>query len=135
RAAGVRPAQNCAPQRPPRSSENAVAPLPLYWTLLYYNVHCSTMERLGLMTSDSEWLDIAQAAALLRVSEASLRRWTNGGRLPCRRIGGRRGRRFPRAGLMGVLGGGASAAAAGPGLAFYAGDLGGPPQAGNFIGE
>jgi len=41
------------------------------------------------MTSDSEWLDIAQAAALLRVSEASLRRWTNGGRLPCRRIGGR----------------------------------------------
>jgi len=29
------------------------------------------------MASDSELLDIAQAAALLRVSEASLRRWTN----------------------------------------------------------
>jgi predicted site-specific integrase-resolvase len=34
------------------------------------------------MAFDSELLDIAQAAALLRVSEASLRRWTNAGRLP-----------------------------------------------------
>jgi len=34
------------------------------------------------MVSDSELLDIAEAAALLRVSEASLRRWTNSGVSP-----------------------------------------------------
>jgi excisionase family DNA binding protein len=45
-------------------------------------------------------LDIAEAAALLRVSEASLRRWTNTGLLPCLRIGGRRERRFRRADLL-----------------------------------
>ena len=60
------------------------------------------------MAFDSELLDIAQAAALLRVSEASLRRWTNAGRLPCRRIGGRRERRFRRADLMAFLEGDAS---------------------------
>lgn len=49
------------------------------------------------MAFDSELLDIAQAAALLRVGEASLRRWTNAGRLPCRRIGGRRERHGARA--------------------------------------
>src|SRR5947199_4975015 len=87
------------------------------------------------MTSDSELLDIAEAAALLRVSEASLRRWTNGGRLPCRRIGGRRGRRFRRADLMAFLEGDASATPASHVCAFYSSDLGRTPQGANFIGE
>src|SRR5438094_9198983 len=89
----------------------------------------------GLMTSDSEWLDIAQAAALLRVSEASLRRWTNGGRLPCRRIGGRRGRRVPRGGLMGVPGGGGRGAAAGHRFGLFASGPGGPGAGGHLVRE
>src|SRR2546428_9326635 len=50
-------------------------------------------------------LDIKEAAAFLRVSETSLRRWTNAGRLRCFRIGGRRERRVRRADLEAVLGG------------------------------
>ncbi|OLC08841.1 MAG: hypothetical protein AUH41_07175 [Gemmatimonadetes bacterium 13_1_40CM_66_11] len=50
-------------------------------------------------------LDIKEAAAFLRVSETSLRRWTNAGRLRCFRIGGRRERRFRRADLEAFLGG------------------------------
>src|SRR5258706_12229565 len=53
----------------------------------------------------AELLDIREAAALLRVSETSLRRWTNAGRLPCLRVGGRRERRFRRGGLLGFLSG------------------------------
>jgi excisionase family DNA binding protein len=52
---------------------------------------------------DEELLDIAQAAALLQVSETSLRRWTNAGRLACFRVGGRRERRFQRAELLAFL--------------------------------
>jgi transcriptional repressor of dcmA and dcmR len=55
------------------------------------------------MGAEPELLDIAQAAALLQVSEASLRRWTNSGQLPCLRVGGRRERRFRRADLMAFL--------------------------------
>ncbi|MGE0159142.1 MAG: MEDS domain-containing protein [Gemmatimonadales bacterium] len=47
-----------------------------------------------------ELLDIKGAAALLKVSETSLRRWTNAGRLPCLRVGRRRERRFRRADLL-----------------------------------
>ena len=71
-----------------------------------------------LMAFDSELLDIAQAAALLQVSEASLRRWTNRGRLPCLRIGGRRERRFRQADLMAFLEPDASALPAGHLCAF-----------------
>jgi len=53
----------------------------------------------------AELLDIREAAALLRVSETSLRRWTNAGRLPCLRVGGRRERRFRRADLLAFLSG------------------------------
>ena len=56
----------------------------------------------------NELLDIAQAAALLNVSETSLRRWTNSGRLPCLRIGQRRERRFRRGDLLAFLQGQAS---------------------------
>jgi transcriptional repressor of dcmA and dcmR len=49
---------------------------------------------------DDELLDIRQAAELLKVSETSLRRWTNAGRLACLRVGRRRERRFRRADLL-----------------------------------
>jgi excisionase family DNA binding protein len=61
------------------------------------------------MTSDLEdpyvidLLDIRQAATLLKVSETSLRRWTNAGTLPCLRIGGRRERRFRREDLLAFM--------------------------------
>ena len=87
------------------------------------------------MTSDSEFLDIAQAAALLRVSEASLRRWTNSGRLRCRRIGGRRERRFRRTDLMALLEGDVSETPASHVCAFYASDLGRTRQAASLVGN
>src|SRR5207245_9083163 len=61
------------------------------------------MVRDSAMTQQSELLDIAQAAAFLHVSRMSLRRWTNAGRLPCFRVGGRRERRFRRADLLALL--------------------------------
>ena len=51
----------------------------------------------------NELLDIARAAALLNVSETSLRRWTNSGRLSCLRIGQRRERRFRRDDLLAFM--------------------------------
>ncbi len=84
---------------------------------------------------DSELLDIAEAAALLRVSEASLRRWTNGGRLPCRRIGGRRERRFRRADLMAFLEGDASETPASHVCAFYTSDQARTRHAASFLGK
>jgi len=55
------------------------------------------------MENHSELLDIRQAAEFLRVSEMSLRRWTNAGRLGCFRVGGRRERRFRRADLLAFM--------------------------------
>src|SRR5258708_6028007 len=55
------------------------------------------------MTDKPELLDIRQAAALLQVSAASLRRWTNAGLLASFRVGGRRERRFRRADLLAFL--------------------------------
>lgn len=51
----------------------------------------------------SELLNIKEAAAMLKVSEASLRRWTNSGKLTCLRLGARRERRFRREDLMSFL--------------------------------
>jgi transcriptional repressor of dcmA and dcmR len=48
-------------------------------------------------------LDIKEAAALLSVTETTLRRWTNTGRLACLRIGAKRERRFRRADLEALL--------------------------------
>jgi len=53
--------------------------------------------------TESELLDIGEAAAFLHVSQASLRRWTNSGRLPCLRVGQRRERRFRRDDLLSFL--------------------------------
>jgi excisionase family DNA binding protein len=57
----------------------------------------------GAMSELSDLLDIKQAAQLLQVSETSLRRWTNAGRLACLRVGRRRERRFRRADLLAFL--------------------------------
>ena len=51
----------------------------------------------------NQLLDIGQAAALLNVSETSLRRWTSSGRLPCLRVGQRRERRFRHGDLLAFL--------------------------------
>jgi excisionase family DNA binding protein len=55
------------------------------------------------LIDDAELLDIKQAAALLGVSETSLRRWTNAGLLASLRIGGRRERRFRRGDLLAFM--------------------------------
>ncbi len=49
-------------------------------------------------------LNTEEAARFLRVSEASIRRWSDAGVLPARRIGGRRERRFREADLVAYLG-------------------------------
>lgn len=53
---------------------------------------------------DAGLLDIHEAARFLRVSEVSIRRYTNSGELPCLRVGGRRQRRFRRSDLERFLG-------------------------------
>ena len=57
----------------------------------------------GEMNESEELLDIEKAARFLKVSETSLRRWTNAGRLPCLRVGRRRERRFRRSDLVAFL--------------------------------
>jgi excisionase family DNA binding protein len=56
----------------------------------------------GFMNGN-ELVDIRGAAEYLNVSETSLRRWTNAGRLRCLRIGQRRERRFRRGDLLAFL--------------------------------
>src|SRR5882672_10420537 len=88
------------------------------------------MERPSMKPADPpELLDIAQAAALLQVSEASLRRWTNRGQLPCLRIGGRRERRFRRADLIAFMEGHPSDALASHVCGLYTSDSGRTRQA------
>jgi transcriptional repressor of dcmA and dcmR len=48
-------------------------------------------------------LNTAEAARFLRVSQASVRRWSDGGLLPARRVGRRRERRFTEADLKRFL--------------------------------
>lgn len=43
---------------------------------------------------------IDEVAAYLRVSIATVRRWTNGGLLPCYRLGNNKQRRFSRASIL-----------------------------------
>ena len=52
------------------------------------------------MDQSEPLLDIEEAARFLNVSETSLRRWTNEGRLACLRVGRRRERRFRKADLL-----------------------------------
>jgi excisionase family DNA binding protein len=46
------------------------------------------------MPEQQRFLTISEAASFLHVSEVSLRRWTNSGKLRCFRVGGRNERRF-----------------------------------------
>lgn len=62
------------------------------------------MRKKKLARSEEELLSINQAAELLNVSEASLRRWTNSGKMPCYRVGTQRARRFRRDDLVAFLG-------------------------------
>lgn len=55
---------------------------------------------MGMPDSDEGLLNIKQAAKLLNVSQVSLRRWTDAGRLACLRVGPRRERRFRKADLL-----------------------------------
>ncbi|MEO8910078.1 MAG: MEDS domain-containing protein [Gemmatimonadaceae bacterium] len=55
------------------------------------------------MDDANELLDIAGAAAFLSVSETSLRRWTNAGKLSCLRVGLKRERRFRRDDLLAFM--------------------------------
>jgi transcriptional repressor of dcmA and dcmR len=48
-------------------------------------------------------LDIKEAAQVLNVSEMSIRRWTNSGKLNCYRVGGKRERRFHMSDLEELL--------------------------------
>lgn len=50
-------------------------------------------------------LNVRQAAALLNVSQMTIRRWTNDGLLPCFRIGKKRERRFSEANLHAFIAG------------------------------
>src|SRR5919108_1417673 len=50
-------------------------------------------------------LNTAEAARFLRVSQASIRRWSDSGRLPASRVGGRRERRFKASDLEAFLAG------------------------------
>jgi len=86
----------------------------------------------------AELLDIREAAAFLRVSETSLRRWTNAGQLPCLRIGGRRERRFRRTDLLTFLGVADRASRSPPHNHFfelYTSDLGRVRGAAAFLSE
>jgi len=71
-------------------------------------------------------LNTEEAARFLRVSEASIRRWSDAGRLPSRRIGGRRERRFREVDLLAYLGG-AEASPAGGGAFRADVNVGGVP--------
>ncbi len=48
-------------------------------------------------------LTVREAASFLNVSEMSIRRWTNSGKLKCYRVGGKNERRFTRQGLENFL--------------------------------
>jgi len=48
-------------------------------------------------------LNTAEAARFLRVSQASIRRWSDSGQLPARRVGGRRERRFKQSDLVAFM--------------------------------
>ena len=84
----------------------------------------------------ADLLDISEAAAFLRVSETSLRRWTNAGRLRCLRVGGRRERRFRRDDLLAFLdqeGSATSPPAPNHFCGLYTSDLGRVREAAAFL--
>ncbi len=104
----------------------------------------SAETRQGPRMRDDELLDIRQAADFLKVSEASLRRWTNSGRLACLRVGRRRERRFRRSDLLafaehepsgGLRAGPAMKMAGGHLVGVHGSDAGCTDLAASFLGE
>jgi transcriptional repressor of dcmA and dcmR len=97
----------------------------------------------GAVPDDPEpLLDIEQAARFLNVSETSLRRWTNDGRLACLRVGRRRERRFRRVDLLAFLEGEPAGCRGGGSLArgthlcgLYSSEEGQVRQALHFLGD
>lgn len=71
------------------------------------------MSKKKAASGEEELLNINQAANLLNVSKASLRRWTDSGKMPCYRVGAQQARRFRREDLVAFIGGEAK----NPGLA------------------
>jgi excisionase family DNA binding protein len=55
------------------------------------------------MSEKQRFLTITEAAEFLQVSETSLRRWTNSGKLRCFRVGGRSERRFLKEDLLSFM--------------------------------
>jgi transcriptional repressor of dcmA and dcmR len=55
------------------------------------------------MSEKQRFLTIKEAAEFLQVSEMSLRRWTNSGKLRCFRVGGRSERRFLKEDLLAFM--------------------------------
>lgn len=55
------------------------------------------------LDGDNDLINIKRAARFLSVSEVSLRRWTDSGKLSCLRVGARRERRFRRSDLLAFL--------------------------------
>ena len=89
-----------------------------------------------MVSEQDELLDIEQAARFLNVSETSLRRWTNAGRLACLRVGGRRERRFRRADLLAFIEEQPVLARAGSHLCgFYASELSRTKFAVDFLAD
>jgi excisionase family DNA binding protein len=92
-------------------------------------------------------LNTAEAARFLRVSQASIRRWADSGRLPVSRVGGRRERRFKESDLVAFLDrsptqtegavnvGGAQVSAPGHLACFYSTDEGGLRLSIPFLAE
>ena len=86
-----------------------------------------------MATDREDLLDIKQAAQFLNVSETSLRRWTNDGRLACFRVGRKRERRFRRADLVAFLE--TQPVEGSHRCGLYQSDQGGAAQAAAFLGE
>ena len=59
----------------------------------------SPISRPAVPAAEPLWT-LEDVAAFLRVSVATVRRWTNVGQLPCYRVGGNRERRFTREDVM-----------------------------------
>jgi len=55
------------------------------------------------MPEKQRFLTITEASEFLQVSETSLRRWTNSGKLRCFRVGGRSERRFLKEDLLAFM--------------------------------
>src|SRR3981081_3296438 len=73
-------------------------------TVALYSVICNNALLTRKVMASNGLLNTKEAARFLRVSEASIRRWSDFGLLPAHRVGRRRERRFAHADLVLFLG-------------------------------